>query len=265
MPLDDSSALWKIDRAKELLDGLDIEVRAWIDTKPYGGYTYINPEYTRASFVIKVHKEPPIIRWSLIVADIIHNLRCALDHTFWAILQNRFPAGLPKGADKLSFPIWDGVPDSNQRGNFNCVGPVLFSVVDAVQPYRNPFDGLPVHPLAIIRDIDNFNKHKLLFTVMPSIGRINVKVSGLRKQYEDLSFNDFYRDEIKNDVEAAWSVFDVPHPYMKYEIVELMFIIAIKHPVASRLGRDRDDYATLIDILIAEVRKVVAVLALVAI
>jgi hypothetical protein len=264
VPLDNSSANWKIGRAKELLDGLDTEVRAWIDSKPYGGYTYINPEYTRASFVIKVHNQPPIIRWSLMVADIIHNLRCALDHTFWALLQNRFPSGLPRGAEKLSFPIWDGAPDSNQRGNFTPVGALLFSAVDAVQPYRNPFDGLPVHPLAIIRDIDNSNKHKLLFTVMPSIGKIDIKVSGLRKQYQDLSFNDFYKGEIKDDIEGAWSTFDVPHPYMKYEILQVMYIIAIKHPVASRLGQDRDDYAILIDMLTAEVRRVIDVIALAA-
>jgi hypothetical protein len=265
MQLDNSSANWKIDRAKELLDGIDAEVRAWIDSKPYSSYTYVNPEYTRGSVVVKVHHEPQIIRWSLIIADIIHNLRCALDHTFWAVLQSRFPGGLPKGAEKLSFPIWDGAPNSDQRGNFNVVGPILFSVVDAVQPYRNPFEGLPVHPLAIIRDIDNANKHKLLFTAMASIAELDIKVTGLRKKYEDLSFNEIYRGEVKDDIEAAWTTFDVPHPYMKYECVEIMFIIAIRHPVADRLGRDRDDYATLIDILIAEVRRTIDVLILGAI
>ena len=97
---------------------------------------------------------------------------------------------------------------------------------------------------------------------MASIAKIDIRVTGLRKNYEDLSFNDFYRSEIKDDVEVAWSDFDVPHPYMKYECIGIMFIIAIRHPVANRLGRDRDDYATLIDILIAEVRKTIARLVL---
>jgi hypothetical protein len=262
MPFDNSSALWKLDRAKELLDELDAEVRAWHDTKPYSFFVYINPEYTRWSIIVNVNNEPPIIRWSLIIADIIHNLKCSLDHTFWALLSNRFPGGVPKAAQKLSFPIWDGPPNSHQRGSINAAGAILASVVDAVQTYRNPFDGLPVHPLAIIRDIDNSNKHKLLFTAMASIGKIDVKVTGLRKQYQDLSFNEIYKGEIKDGIDVAWGTFDVSHPNMKCECTQIMAVIAIRHPVADRLGRDRDDYAALIDILIDHVRSVISVLIL---
>jgi len=262
MSFDQSSANWKIGRAKELLDGLGGEVLAWQATKPYSFFTYINPEYTRASVIVRVNHEPPIIRWSLIIADIIHNLRCALDHAFWALISNRLSGRIPRGTRELSLPIWDSPPNSARRRRYEPIGEILFSVADAVQPYRNPFPSLPIHPLSIIRDIDNSNRHKLLFTAMASVGKTDIKITGLRKDYQDLSFQEIHKGEIKDGVEAAWTVFYVPHPDMKCECTQLMPKIAIRHPVADLLGRDRDDYAALIDILIAYVRRTTEHLAL---
>ncbi len=258
MPLDNSSALLKIGRAKELLDGLDNEVRAWHHTIPYSFSTHINPERTRASIVVRANHEPDIIRWSLIVADIIHNLRCALDHSFWAVLLNEFNRILPAGSEKLTFPLWDAAPNSNQRKTFAPIGVKLFNAIESVQPYHHPFSAYPIHPLAILRDIDNANKHKLLFTVMPSISVVNLKVTGLRKDYQNGGASEYIeRAELKDGSEAMAITFDVPHPDMKCECTQCVAIIAIKHPVANRLGQDRDDYAAFIDTLIAEVSRTI--------
>jgi hypothetical protein len=130
-----------------------------------------------------------------------------------------------------------------------------------VQPYNNPDATYPVHPLAIIRDIDNGNKHKLLFTVMPSVARIRLAVSGLRNDPDNQGHTEtLYRDELKDGVEGVVTTFTRPQPYVKYDCPEFMSIIAVKHPVASRLGQDRDDYAALIDSLTAQVRKTIAAL-----
>lgn len=249
-----SSSNWKIDRAVDLLHELDREVLAWMDTKPYSSYTYVNPEKTRATVNLREHNSPPIIRWSLIVADIVHNLRCALDHAFWAILQSKFPAGLPTDADRLSLPIWDSPPTSNQRRNFKPVGNEIFAVVESIQPYKHPANDVPVHPLAIIRDIDNGNKHKLLFTVMPSVAQVNIAVSKLRNPNNQGHTDVLYQDELKDGVEVVTTTFFTPEPYVEYQCVNFVAIIAIKHPAANRLGRDRDDYAALLDALIVQVR-----------
>lgn len=261
MPPDLSSANWKIDRAVELLSGLDTEVAAWHDKKPYSIFTYVNPEKTRATVNVREHHPPDKIRWSLMVADIVHNLRCALDHTFWALLQDEFPSGLPPKTDRLSFPIWSAPPNADQRRNFQPLSPKFLAAIESVQPYSRPDNRFPVHPLAIIRDIDNGNKHKLLLTVMPSLAKVDVKVSGLRHPHQPGVHEIMYRGELKDGVEAVVTTFDVPEPYMKYECTMCMSIIAIKHPVANRLGQDRDDYAALIDTLIVEVREVIAALA----
>jgi hypothetical protein len=259
--LDNSSAQWKIGRAKELLDGLDTEVLAWQDTKPYSFFPYISPNFRRACIFVEAYNDPPIIRWSLIVADIIHNLRCALDHTFWALLKKEFPAGVPPRAERLGLPIWDAPPTADQRRSLQAAGSKLVAAVESVQPYNHPTTKSPVHPLAFIRDIDNGNKHKLLFTVMPSLARINIKVSNVRQAHTSHR-EEMYRGELKDGVEAVVTTFDVPEPYMKYECTECVAIIAIKHPVANRLGQDRDDYAALIDNLMVEVKRVISDLIL---
>ncbi len=258
MPPDLSSANWKIDRAVDLLNVLDNEVATWHSLKPYSFYTYVNPEKTRAAVIVREHHPPEVIRWSLMVADIIHNLRCALDHAFWAVLQNEFPGGLPKDADRLSLPIWDRAPTAKQRKNFDPVGKKIFDAVVSVQPYLHPHTTFPLHPLVIIRDIDNGNKHKLLFAVMPSAAIIQVKVSGLRQPHKPGTHERMYRGELKEGVEAVVTTFDVPEPYVEYECTNFVSIIAIRHPIAKRLGQDRDDYASLTDVLIAQVRTTIA-------
>jgi hypothetical protein len=258
MPPDLSSANWKIDRALELLHGLDTEVLAWHHTIPAGYHIYIDPEFTRASVTVKEFNPPPIIHWSLIFADIVHNLRCALDHTFWALLQEQFPSGITAEAERLSFPIWDIGPNANLRKNFKPIDRKILAAVESVQPYNKPTGEFPVHPLAIIRDIDNGNKHRLLFSLVHLVARLDVRVSNLRHPNQNFTHGELYRGEIKNDIEVMATEFQIPEPYMKYECLQFMSIIAVRHPVANRLGQDRDDYATLVDSLIVWVRKTIA-------
>ena len=259
MPPDLKSAYWKIDRAIELLDALDKETVAWFNTvpPPAGYYIEIDPKHTRIRVIVRVSNPPDTVRWALIFADIIHNLRCALDHAFWALLEEEFSTGLPKGADKLTFPIWDSPPNSNQRKPFKPIGDKLLGAVESVQPYNHPTSDFPVHPLAIIRDIDNGNKHRLLFSLMLSMGRINIKISQAWQPQSNSHIGDVYRGVLQDGIEVYAISFDVPEPDIKYECTQFMAIIAVRHPNANRLGQDRDDYARLVDDLIGWVRNTI--------
>ena len=117
MALGPSSANWKIDCAVELLYGLDSEVIAWQDTKPYSFYTNIDPGFTRATINVKEHNPPQIIRSVSDRSRHYSQSSVRFRHSFWALLQTEFPTGLPNGTERLSFPIWDHPPNANQRGN----------------------------------------------------------------------------------------------------------------------------------------------------
>ncbi len=260
MAFDLTSALLKIGRAKELLDGLDAEVRAWNETVPYTGTIQINAEKTRASLVIKVNNEAPIIRWSLIIADIFHNLRCSLDHLVWAIGVHESPTVTPLNS-RIQFPIWDTRPGPDVMKNIKSLSPAVRAAIESVQPYSLPYPSLPLHPLSILRDIDNTNKHRLLRTVIASVGKCEV-VLNPRDDIQDSPRTFMYTGDIKDGTEAIVTTFDFPHPNMEYKVRSLETIIALKHPIASSLGRDRDEYAALLDIIIRVVQETIDAIAL---
>jgi hypothetical protein len=256
MPPDYASVYAKLGRAEELLHGIDDEVRAWQDSKPYSFFTKFNLDYTRASLVIKVNSEPQIIRWSLIVADIFHNLRCALDHLVWAIAVHEDPCLISTNDAVLAFPIWDTRPNSNDRRRIERLSDPVRTVVESMQPHARPQTTFPLHPLSILRNIDNANKHKLLKLVVASTAFGNIKGTYLRQEHEHPGEFTLNTGEIKGDTEIVVTTFSAPHPEMVYEY-GIALIIAIPHPSATPAGGDRDDYAALCDAIIAEVKLVI--------
>ncbi len=253
MALDISSALWRIGRAEELLKRLDSKVLAWMDTKPYKLNFNLDEKCTRASLTVVVTHKPAIVDWSLDVADIIHNLRCSLDNLVWAVAVHEANGGVPNVPKNFGFPIWDTTPNSNERKKIAALSPHMRAIIESVQPYSRPYPSLPVHPLSILRNIDNANKHKLLQLAFPSMsqGKILV-VTG--DDVADPPEHRYYTGEIHDTTEVVVTTFRHPHPNMKYEIESFSTIIALRHPVADPQGRDRDDYSGLLALITRIVR-----------
>ena len=67
----------KIERAKEHLEYFDTLINGYIDSDPYRFRREVDPDGTLHLFMD--HHEPIPIRWSVVVGDIIHNARSALD------------------------------------------------------------------------------------------------------------------------------------------------------------------------------------------
>ena len=250
MTLDISSTLAKIVRAKGLLDGLDGEVRAWQDTKPYTFTDDVNAQFTRYSKVAHVHNEPPITRWSLIIADIFHNLRCSLDHLVYAIAVHE--SADTKG---LQFPICDSSLSANDQKRIASLSKSVRAAIESMQPYNRGNPSLPQPPLTILRDIDNTNKHRLLKLAMSSVyaGKVGIKGQTVQEIPQLL----FYGGNIKDGTQIMLATFAFPQPNVKLDILELKLIIALKHAKTGPHGGDRDDYGALLDIIIDEVRFVV--------
>ena len=242
-----SSARWKVERAEALLDGLDKEVKAWHKTKPYGFTTRINEEFTRASIVVKVNRHPPIVRWSLIISDIFHNLRSALDQLLWAVAVQESPTGIPL-FEKITFPIWDDPPNSRQMQRIETLSLRMRTVIESVQPYKGPYPGLACHPLRMLREIDNTNKHQLLMLATETVAQGSIRLTV--DEVQDSPVIVIYRGEMKDGTEVVTTTFRHPHPKMKYEGVKVSAIIAIMYPEPDASGRDRDDYAVLLGIIV---------------
>jgi hypothetical protein len=257
-----SSVRWKVERAEVLLAGLDKEVKAWHKTKPYGFTTEINEEFTRASVIVKVNSHPPIVRWSLILSDIFHNLRSALDQLIWAVAAHESPTGIPL-FEKITFPIWDDPPSSRQLQRIETLSLRMRTVIESVQPYTRPYPGLACHPLRMLREIDNTNKRQLLMLATETAAQGWVRLTS--DDVQDYPETVIHRGEIKDGTEVVTTTFQHPHPKMKYEGVKVSAIIAIMYPEPDAQGKDRDDYAVLLEVVVRVVNTIIDTVAAAAI
>jgi hypothetical protein len=259
MPPDYSSMWAKLDRAKELLLGLDTEVLAWINTAPYGFVTNINENKTCVSIIAKVKGEPaPLVRWSLILADIFHNLRCVLDHMVWAIAIYEDPTLDPLKRYRLQFPIWCDPPSASDRQRISTLSDPVRTAIDLVQPYRGlPEPVFPMKPLCILSWLENINKHKLLKMAQSCIGAGDVKITW--KGTPDEPKRTIYSGEVKDGTELLSFTFDTPQTDVKCEVASLRGIVAIIYPKSTPKGTDRDDYAALSDAIIQSITCVINV------
>ena len=257
MPPDYSSMWRKLDRAEELLNQLNAKVDKWHGTKPYGFITKPNQDFTSFSVLVEIYDEPPIARWSLIYSDFLHNLRCALDHMVWAIAVHEDPPYVFSDDRSLMFPIWIKPPNSNDRSRIKRLSTHVQTAVEFMQPCNRPVTtGHPYHPLAILGDFDNQNKHKLLKLARPAIASFKMRVISNRQPGEGIPRQTTYRGTVEHGIEIIKVDFDSPHPEAKLQY-GVEFIIGVRYEKANVLGTVVDDYAALGTSLIDEVVSVI--------
>ena len=160
-PLDGSRE--KIRRAGDHLQTLEVETLRYVEEHPFT--LAIRTDKKTGIQLITAHSrrrppEDPPQRLGVIVGDILHNLRSALDHLVWQL------AELGEGAAeyKNQFPIYDTKKKYLQK-----VGTTLHGVaaehretIEGLQPYHEHGEGLA---LRIIGDLNNIDKHRVVHTV----------------------------------------------------------------------------------------------------
>jgi len=153
----------KVERADKHITDLSVAIARFLATNPYkvGSKNHPVLEDATAFFVENAKPTPPDI--SVIAGDVIHNLRSALDHLAWHLVE---ASGKTPG-NWTGFPIFD--PDSfktkkDKTGFFERkVQGMNSKVVDAikvVKPYKGGNNVLwTIHNLNIV------DKHHLLLAV----------------------------------------------------------------------------------------------------
>lgn len=253
--------MWaKLGRAEELLNRLNNEVRLWNEFEPYRLVHQRDDESRTFRVVAHIRREPEIVRWSLMFADVVHNLRSTLDHLIWAILSYEYPAGVPADADKIDFPIWDSPPKptANLR---RAIDAYLSSSVRTVIEFVQPCSGLnrwgiPVHPLSFIRDFDNRDKHRLLYLAMSAVAFGRMRLRYEQQHNNDIPTTEIHTGEIKDGTTLISAKFLASHPEME-QYFDGCLVIALFYPQRTAIGSDRDEYAALAEVLIGAVKWVI--------
>jgi hypothetical protein len=102
----------------------------------------------------------PPIRLSTIVGDVLFNLRSALDNCVCGLVLRRDPHA---DCSELQFPICstdDQFDKSIKRGRLAGVPDHAIRFIRSVQPMHAPENNRPLHPLSLIHDLNNRDKHR---------------------------------------------------------------------------------------------------------
>jgi hypothetical protein len=176
---------WKFKRAQMHLEELRCYDAAF-DAKPHDVYTDLNLEKGEA-VAHSLATGTEVMR-SLMVGDVVHNLRATLDYLVYQLgcLQHDPPKC------KTEFPIFKSNADFLYRcqglNKIRCLDFADQQSIEALQPYGpTAVGGMPgnpqAHPLWILHRLDIGDKHKLLTitTVTATFTKLTPKCSpGLR-------------------------------------------------------------------------------------
>lgn len=155
----------KLNRARALLADLESAHAEYVTLKPYTLEPAWHPPSGNYAFVGQVTVPTPI-ELRLILGDLIHNLRCALDHLVAALVE-------ATGAEVTSrhqFPIvtkrekWAETRQNRLRG----VGDPAAALIEAAQPFQTVRP--EIAPLERLRMLSNQDKHQLITPVLAAIG-----------------------------------------------------------------------------------------------
>ncbi len=162
------SAWLKWARAVEHANVLARATREWQASDPhrYERSDRVSSFYERGLQVEwRLRIEHPIPeRWSVLIGDVLTNLRGALDHAFWAAVNAH--SGQPERPSRIQFPI-----DASRRDFKNhakelqeLVPADVWQLIEQAQPFHWDADA-SAHPLERLRWLSNMDKHRFLHVI----------------------------------------------------------------------------------------------------
>ena len=164
-----AGAIEKFNRSKEIFDDLRGEMDTFFNgtPRPYsslGGFDEIRWEWVER---FQVHGRPPL-RFGVLLGDCVHNLRSALDHAIWQT--TLLDGGTTDRATQ--FPIASKSEQQFERmakTQIRGLSAEHRALVKSVQPYNHE-TGASAHPLAVLADLSNTDKHQLVHTTYSFMG-----------------------------------------------------------------------------------------------
>jgi hypothetical protein len=167
----------KFNRAKEQFDVLREEMGTFSDRDPKAHFSrgYFDTDTWEWIERFQI-REPPPLRWGVMLGDCVHNLRSALDHLICQL--TLLDGGTMEDCERTQFPIASkSEAQFEQMADFRIPGLSKRhrAMVKRAQPYRAG-DRAWKHPLAILADLSNTDKHRI---INPTYSIIKSDTSGM--------------------------------------------------------------------------------------
>lgn len=164
---------WKIDRGRELFDVAEVLLSEWRASQPVEMKAVLSSDDVLSMVVSRLRDIPPY--YLLIVDEIVHHLRSALDHMTDIIARPRND----QEAREVCFPICESYADFAKRSKRSLPGcdAEMTGVFERLQPYRSNGDPSAPDPSSLVglRDLSNWTKHRSLTTAIAELSAISVR------------------------------------------------------------------------------------------
>ena len=187
------SAFAKLGRAQEHFAELQAAVHAHreqdLSDELSARVDYPSTDPGLANVTVSLKLDAPL-RWSLIMGDILTNLRAALDHVVYEHADRRQQLNSAR-RKALKYPIfterhdWDGTPDrqnpdgtikKGSKGAYEelrtLIAPDVLRLIKASQPFEATNDPPEWHALAILSGLVNRDKHRMVAEVPINVGEL---------------------------------------------------------------------------------------------
>ncbi|MFZ1085961.1 MAG: hypothetical protein WAN35_13430 [Terracidiphilus sp.] len=160
--------LVKVDRAnKHLVDLQLASANFFHPPNPYETISEDNAQTGERTFYLRIHKEIPS-EFPALIGDIAHNLRSALDHLAWHLVQ--ISPVVPKAKDgSIYFPIFEDASEyrNGKMRKIQGMSDAAIQTIDDIKPYgrldkSNPTAGIGNLALYWLNALDIQDKHRLL-------------------------------------------------------------------------------------------------------
>lgn len=249
------TALAKLRRAEEHLEGVRKEILAWHDATPYSVQATVSPDGTRHSMVVHFAVDLPAVRISILTGDCIHALRSALDHLVYGVAVHQTGADPPPNERQIQFPIADDEArfTSAAKTRLKGLSPELVKAIEAVQPYNRPHAAVPPL-LALLRDFDDADKHRLLNVVVSAQAEAKL-LSSIRVPAGETTRVSFNEGPLENGAETFVVETQTPQPELKLNVAPT-FAVAVRHPQGPN-GAEFSEVWALLSYIRDEVRRIV--------
>jgi len=262
------SWLLKVDRAEKHLQEFDREVALYIDKRAYRAVRTIRPKCKEHGGCWRYHLEVTEQldeNVSVILGDVTHNLRSALDHLAVAI-------GPPRRKYKAFFPIISknieygfDVPTEEQleaRERFDRAVEGMptnaVTIIQRAQPYHlGPQSTHETHLLGVLSRLDNADKHRELIVL--ASGLTNMRATFIARR-RSLTQGSGPNQVVEHGAQVLHVTTDTLFPSIRDAEVQVQVRGTQQITVDVGLGRDDAFVAEGIRDLIAEMRAFFAVL-----
>jgi hypothetical protein len=179
------SAHAKLKRAHGHIEHLRASIREAGQGDPYRLPLRVQGEPETGGKTLRVGALPDKAEeWGLLIGDAIHNLRCALDHIWWALaIKHLEREPTEQEASSIQFPILKPGGNWDPGNHTGWVGAEATEIAAEAQPH-NGLDGGEIHPLAVLRVLSNADKHRVIAATVHVLGETTIQMRRIKGEGE---------------------------------------------------------------------------------